>query len=282
MQFTKMHGAGNDYIYLDCFAQTAPADPSALARAMSDRHCGVGGDGLILVCPAADADAEMRMYNADGSYSENCGNALRCVAKLLYERGIARRESLEILTGGRIMSTRLHVDQGVVRRVEVDMGEPILQAAEIPTTLPGDPPLDVEFDIAGRHLRVCCVSMGNPHCVAFVDEPTDELVLGLGPLVERDPRFPRRVNVEFVQVLDRSTVRQRTWERGSGETLACGTGACAVAVAGALTGRTERRVTVRLLGGDLEIHWREDDNRLRMTGPAVEVFRGQWPAAEGA
>jgi diaminopimelate epimerase len=278
MRFTKMHGAGNDYVYVDCFAEPLPADVPALARALSDRHFGVGGDGLILICPAEQADAEMRMYNADGSYSENCGNALRCVAKYLYDHGLARRDPLRILTGGRVMTTALEVVDGRVQRVQVDMGEPILRSAEIPTTLPGDPPIDAELSAGGRAFRATCVSLGNPHCVLFVDELSDDLVLRIGPLIERDPRFPRRVNVEFVAVVDRQTVRQRTWERGAGETLACGTGACAVAVAGVLTGRTDRRVKVQLLGGDLDIEWREADNRLLMTGPAAEVFHGQWPA----
>jgi diaminopimelate epimerase len=277
MRFTKMHGAGNDYVYVDCFAQPIPADPAALARAIADRHFGVGGDGLILICPAEGADAEMRMYNADGSYSEMCGNGIRCVAKYVYDHGIARRETLNIMTAGRKYQLDLSLKAGKVDRVRVDMGEPILTSREIPTTLPGDPPKDVAFDVAGRTLAVTCVSMGNPHCVVFVDEPTDELVLGIGPKIETDARFPKRTNVEFVQVLNRETVRQRTWERGSGETLACGSGACAVCVAGVLTGRTERRITSKLLGGDLQLEWDEATNHVYMTGPAAEVFSGEWP-----
>jgi diaminopimelate epimerase len=277
MKFTKMHGAGNDYIYVDCFRQAIPADASALARAISDRHFGVGADGLILICPADGADAEMRMYNADGSYSEMCGNGIRCVAKYVHDHGIATKDTLSITTAGKQFKLDLMLTGRKVDRVRVDMGEPILQSSEIPTTLPGDPPVDAPLEIAGRRLAVTCVSMGNPHCVTFVDEPSDELVLGLGPKIEVDAHFPRRTNVEFVSVLNRETVRQRTWERGSGETLACGSGACAVCVAGVLTGRTERRITSKLLGGDLQLEWDEATNHVFMTGPAAEVFTGDWP-----
>ncbi|BBO34152.1 diaminopimelate epimerase [Lacipirellula parvula] len=278
MQFTKMHGAGNDYIYVDCFRQPTPADPAALARAVSNRHFGVGADGLILICPADGADAEMRMFNADGSYSEMCGNGIRCVAKFVHDHGIAVRDQLRITSAGKQFLLDLETRSGKVERVRVDMGEPILTARDIPTTLAGDPPVDAPFEIAGRTLAVTCVSMGNPHCVTYVDSATDELVLGVGPQIETDPRFPRRTNVEFIEVLNRETVRQRTWERGSGETLACGTGACAVCVAGVLTGRTERRITSKLLGGDLQLEWDEATNHVYMTGPAAEIFTGDWPA----
>jgi diaminopimelate epimerase len=277
MLFTKMQGAGNDYIYVDCFSQPIPADPAALARAVSDRHFGIGADGLILICPADGADAEMRMFNADGSYSEMCGNGIRCVAKFVHDHGIAVRDQLKITSAGKPFLLDLELRAGKVERVRVDMGEPILASHEIPTTLPGDPPIDAPFEIAGRTLAVTCVSMGNPHCVTYVDSATDELVLGIGRKIETDPRFPKRTNVEFIEVLNRETVRQRTWERGSGETLACGTGACAVCVAGVLTGRTDRRITSKLLGGDLELEWDEQTNHVFMTGPATEVFTGQWP-----
>ena len=277
MLFTKMQGAGNDYIYVDCFSQPIPSDPAALARAVSDRHFGVGADGLILICPADGADAEMRMFNADGSYSEMCGNGIRCVAKFVHDHGIAVRDQLKITSAGKPFLLDLELRAGKVERVRVDMGEPILTSSQIPTTLPGDPPVDAPFEIAGRTLAVTCVSMGNPHCVTYVDSATDELVLGVGPKIETDPRFPKRTNVEFIEVLNRETVRQRTWERGSGETLACGTGACAVCVAGVLTGRTERRITSKLLGGDLQLEWDEATNHVYMTGPAAEVFTGEWP-----
>lgn len=276
MRFTKMHGAGNDYVYVDCFAQPTPADPAALAREVSDRHFGIGGDGLVLICRSERADAEMRMFNADGSASEMCGNAIRCIAKYLYDHGIAQREILTVESAGTVYTLQLTVREGLVDRVRVDMGEPILVAESIPTTLAGNPPTDVTLALSDRDLRATCVSMGNPHCVVFVDEITDELVLGVGPRIEHDAHFPRRVNVEFVEVLNRRELRQRTWERGSGETLACGTGASAVCVAGVLTGRTERRVTIHLLGGDLEIEWNEADNHVYKTGPAVEVFSGEW------
>jgi diaminopimelate epimerase len=277
MQFTKMHGAGNDYIYVDCFRQPTPADPAALARAVSDRHFGVGADGLILICPVDGADAEMRMFNADGSYSEMCGNGIRCVAKFVHDHGIVVRDQLRITSAGKPFVLDLETRSGKVERVRVDMGEPILTARDIPTTLAGDPPIDAPFEIAGRTLAVTCVSMGNPHCVTYVDSATDELVLGVGPQIETDPRFPRRTNVEFIEVINRGTVRQRTWERGSGETLACGTGACAVCVAGVLTARTERRITSKLLGGDLQLEWDEATNHVYMTGPAAEIFTGDWP-----
>lgn len=276
MKFTKMHGAGNDYVYVDCFAQPAPADPGALARAIADRHTGVGGDGLILICPIEGADAEMRMYNADGSYAEMCGNGIRCVAKYVRDHGLAGGDKLRIVTNGKAYELALTLAGGKVTQVRVDMGEPEFVADKISTTLPGAPPLEAPLTIGGHQLKVTCMAIGNPHCVAFVDKATDELVLGVGPKVERDPHFPERINVEFVEVLNRETLLQRTWERGSGETLACGSGACSVCVAGVLTGRCERRVTVKLLGGDLQIEWNEQDNHVYMTGPAVEVFSGEW------
>ncbi len=277
MRFTKMHGAGNDYIYVDCSAQSAPERQPDLARVVSDRHFGVGGDGLVLMGPADDADAEMIMFNADGSRAEMCGNAIRCVAKYLYEHGIAKKEQLKIRSMEQVLTLQLFVENGKVDRVRVDMGEPILAANLIPTTLTGDPVADVPLPLAERDLQVTCVSMGNPHCVTFVEEATDDLVLGLGPKIEHDSHFPNRVNAEFVEVLGPSELRQRTWERGSGETLACGTGAAAVCVAGVLTGRSEREVTIHLLGGDLQLFWDETDNHVYKTGPAVEVFTGEWP-----
>lgn len=281
MRFTKMHGAGNDYIYVDCFAEAVPADIPELARRMSDRRFGVGGDGLILICPSDRADAEMRMFNADGSASEMCGNGIRCVAKYIYDHGIRRNKTLQIESGGRVRTLELTTEHGEVSLVRVDMGEPILIPGQIPTTLrspQGDeqPLIDLPLVVAGCEVRVTTVSMGNPHCVVFVDEPTDDWVLGVGPELENDSHFPKRVNVEFVKALNSRELEQRTWERGSGETLACGTGACAVCVAGVLTGRTGRDVTIHLRGGDLSILWDETDNHVYMTGPAVEVFSGEW------
>ena len=277
MHFTKMHGAGNDYVYVDCFAADPPRDPSALAQRIADRRFGVGGDGLILIRPSEVADARMQMFNADGSEAEMCGNGIRCVAKYVYDHGICRKPTLRIETGAGVLSLDVKVAGGRVERVRVDMGPPILEAARIPTRLSGDPVKDQPLGIDGRMFEATCVSMGNPHCVLFVPEATDELVLGYGPKIERDARFPARVNVEFVEVISPRELRQRTWERGSGETWACGTGASAVCVAGVLTGRTERQVRINLLGGELDLHWSADDNHVYMTGPAVEVFSGEWP-----
>jgi diaminopimelate epimerase len=281
MRFTKMHGAGNDYVYVNCFDEPMPADPAALARRVSDRHFGIGGDGLILVCPSQAADARMRMFNADGSESEMCGNGVRCVAKYVYDHGIVRNKTLRIETGNGILPIELEIVGDKVRRARVNMGQPILEPARIPTTLPGSPNFagnpvaNVELEVSGRRLQVTCVSMGNPHCITFVDEPTDPWVLSVGPMIENDPHFPNRVNAEFVQVLSPGEVRMRVWERGSGETLACGTGACAVCVAGSLTGRTHRKILAHLPGGDLDLEWAAD-NHVYLTGEAVEVFHGDW------
>jgi diaminopimelate epimerase len=283
MHFTKMHGAGNDYIYVDCFAEPVPHNIPELARRISDRRFGVGADGLILICPSERADAEMRMFNADGSPAEMCGNGIRCVAKYLYDHGIRRNKTLQIESAKRMLTLELETAHGAVSRVRVDMGEPILLPEQIPTTLrspygPDQPVVDVPLSIGGREIRVTTVSMGNPHCVVFVDAPTDDWVIGIGPKLEVDAHFPNKVNVEFVTVLNGCELQQRTWERGSGETLACGTGACAVCVAGVLTGRTGRSVTIHLRGGDLAIEWSEKDNHVYMTGPTVEVFHGEWRA----
>ncbi|MEN6498557.1 MAG: diaminopimelate epimerase [Thermoguttaceae bacterium] len=281
MLFTKMHGAGNDYVYINCFAEALPEHPDELARRIADRHFGVGGDGIILICPSPVADARMRMFNADGSEAEMCGNGVRCVAKYVYDHGISRNKTLKIETGRGVLTLDLEIVDDRARRVRVDMGEPILEPAQIPTTLkgdrsrPGNPVVNAELNVCGRQLHVTCVSMGNPHCITFVDELNDEWVHGIGPDVEVDLHFPKRVNAEFVQVYSPEEIRMRVWERGSGETLACGTGASAVCVAGVLTGRTGRKILAHLPGGDLELHWAEN-NHVYMTGPAVEVFSGEW------
>jgi diaminopimelate epimerase len=282
MRFTKMHGLGNDYIYFDCTRNPVPANPAALSRAISDRHTGVGADGLILICPSERADARMRMFNADGSEAEMCGNGLRCVAKFVYDHGIARKSKLAIETGRGILTVALEVRNDRVSRATVNMGEPILKSAEIPTRLAGDPPINAPLTVAGTRFEATCVSMGNPHAVLYVGEEffqTEErdLVAELGPKVERAVEFPRRVNAHFVKVHSPNEVTMRTWERGSGITLACGTGACAVCVAGSLSGRTGRKLLAHLPGGDLELHWSEADNCVYKTGPAVEVFSGEWP-----
>ncbi len=281
MQFTKMHGAGNDYIYVDCFHHQPPADPAQVAIQVSDRHTGIGGDGLILIRPSDVADARMQMFNADGSEAEMCGNGIRCVAKFLYDHDICRKNLLNIETGAGILALELQPENGTVQQVRVDMGEPILLASKIPTTLGTNPNhndhvVNMPFSVAGHEFEVTCVSMGNPHCVIFVEQATDELVLGIGPQIETDPRFPARTNVEFIEIISPNEVRQRTWERGSGETMACGTGASAVCVAGVLTGKTARTITNHLSGGTLTLEWNPDTNHVFMTGPAAEVFSGTW------
>jgi diaminopimelate epimerase len=271
-----MHGAGNDYVYVDCFQERIHGDVTALARAVSDRHTGVGGDGLVLIMPSEQAPVRMRMFNADGSEAEMCGNALRCVAKYAAEHGLTASDEFPIETGAGLLDVAVVERDGrQVRQVRVNMGAPILEAARIPTSLPGDPPFNTALQVGAESCEVTCVSMGNPHCVMFVDEITDRHVLTLGPRIERHAAFPKRVNAEFVRVRSRDEMEMRVWERGSGETLACGTGACAAAVAGALTGRTDRRVRVHLPGGALLVDWTLAGDVL-MTGPAVEVFCGEW------
>jgi len=281
MKFVKMEGLGNDYIYVDCLSGNLPPNPRELAKKISDRHFGVGGDGLVLICPPEQPEhhARMRMFNADGSESEMCGNAMRCVAKYLVDRKLAPDHSLVIETGRGPLVVGVMTEKGLVRRARVNMKPPILMSKSIPTTLPGDPPINAPIEVDGGRFEVTCVSMGNPHAVVFVDGPiTDELVLGWGPKLEVLAAFPRKINIEFARVISKSEVEMRVWERGSGETLACGTGACAVCVAGSLSGRTERKVTIHLRGGDLEIDWRDDG--VYKTGPAVEVFAGDYFAGE--
>ncbi len=279
IRFTKMHGAGNDYVYVSCFDQPIPPDPVSLAQAISHRRFGVGGDGMILILPSTIADARMRMFNADGSESEMCGNGIRCVAKYVHDHGIAAKPNLKIETGNGVLDLQLIVHDGKASLVTVDMGEPILNAPAIPTTLqPGGHVVNHELTIGGRTFPVTCVSMGNPHCIVFVDKATDDWVLNIGPQIELDPRFPKRTNVEFVEVINRGEVRQRTWERGSGETWACGTGASAVCVAGVLTDRTDTKILNHLVGGDLNLQWNRTSNHVLMTGGAEEVFSGSWSA----
>jgi diaminopimelate epimerase len=276
MKFTKMHGIGNDYVYVNLFEERLPGEPAAVARTVSDRHFGIGSDGLILIGPSERADARMRMFNADGSESEMCGNGVRCVAKYLYDHGIATRDVVMVETGRGVLTLGIEAEGGQARRVRVDMGAPILRAAEIPTTLLGDPPLDVPLSVNGQQLTLSAVSVGNPHAILYVPDVDQVPLDALGPALECHPVFPRRINVHFVQVLGPGEVRMRTWERGSGITLACGTGACAVCVAGVLTGRTGRRVLAHLPGGDLELEWPEEGGSVFMTGPATEVFSGEW------
>lgn len=283
MRFTKMHGIGNDYVYVNTFVEKLPAEPAQLSQAVSDRHFGIGSDGLILIGPSEVADARMRMFNADGSESEMCGNGLRCVAKYVYDHAIARKPTLKIETGRGVLSVDLEIEHGKVRRVRVNMGEPILEAAKIPTTLPGNPPINAPLSVGGQTFDVTCVSMGNPHATTYVGDEFftksgPDRVAQVGPLIENAPEFPRRVNAHFVKIVSRNEVIMSTWERGSGITLACGTGACAVCVAGVLSGRTDRKLLAHLPGGNLELEWSETDNCVYKTGPAVEVFSGDWSA----
>ena len=278
MKFTKMHGIGNDYIYVNTFDE-AVTDPSALAVAMSRPHFGVGADGLVLIGASNAADFDMRMFNADGSEGEMCGNAVRCIAKYVYERGLTQKTRLTLATKAGIKTLELQIDAGQVTQVRVDMGEPLLAPAAIPVDLPGERVIDQPITVGGQAWRMSCVSMGNPHAVIFVDDPATFDVHGIGRQIEHHPLFPRRTNVEFVRVHSREQLEMRVWERGSGETLACGTGAAAIVVAAVLNGLTERSVRVKLLGGELHVHWDEADNHIYQSGPASFVFDGVWLAS---
>ena len=277
MKFTKMQGLGNDYVYVICFKEKIE-NPSELAVKISDRHFGVGSDGLIMINPSDKADFEMEMYNADGSRGEMCGNGIRCVAKYVYDYGLTDKTSISVETLGGIKYLDLTVENGKVSLVKVDMGKPELEPSKIPVAAEGSRVVDEPITVAGKEYRMTCVSMGNPHAVVYVDCDVKELLLEtIGPEFENHERFPNRVNTEFVRILDRKTAEMRVWERGSGETLACGTGACAVAVASVLNGLTEDEVTVKLLGGDLLIKWDREKDTVYMTGPAAVVFDGEWP-----
>lgn len=284
MRFTKLHGLGNDYIYLDAISQDLAAyDLPKAARVLSDRHFGVGSDGIIVILPSQAADFRMRIFNPDGSEAEMCGNGIRGFAKYVYEHGLTGKTELAVETGAGIVRPKLLIGhEGRVEKVQVDMGPPRLARAEIPMAgEPADQPVINEaLVVNGETLAVTCVSMGNPHCVVFLEPVTDLTAFPvsiLGPLIENHQAFPRRTNVEFALVKDPQRILMRVWERGAGETLACGTGACATLVAAALTGRAQRKATVQLLGGELEIEWAED-NHVYMTGPAVEVFSGELSA----
>lgn len=303
MRFVKMHGIGNDYVYVNGFdPANRVEDPAALAPIIADRHFGVGGDGLILVVPPApgnQADARMRMFNADGSESEMCGNGVRCVCKLVHDEGISRNNPMRIQTGRGVLTLHYTTGpDGKVDTVRVDMGEPILEAVKIPVAIPGVGPDDrvvgvslrglVQWpaelaadwiDSCGFESQMTCVSMGNPHAVMYCGEAEKINLPVVGPTLEHHPMFPKRINVHFVKVHSRDEVTVVHWERGSGITLACGTGACAVCVAGVLTGKTDRKILAHLPGGDLDLEWDEKTNHVFMTGPATEVFRGEWPDA---
>ena len=278
-EFVKMHGCGNDYIYFDCLKNDL-YDPETLSIILSDRHFGIGGDGIVLICPSAVADAKMRMFNADGSEGKMCGNAIRCVGKYLFDRKITGKTELDIETLSGIRHLTLYPENGKVKTVQVDMGKAALSPESLPVLLPGEKIVDREANVAGGHYRITCVSMGNPHCVLFTNDwedfDIDHFEMdALGPKFESDPLFPERVNTEFVKLLPDGTLRMRVYERGSGETCACGTGACAAAVAAVENGLKKKGepITVRLRGGELSIIYTDDG--VRMTGPATEVFTGE-------
>ncbi|MDD4844171.1 MAG: diaminopimelate epimerase [Anaerotignum sp.] len=275
MRFTKMEGCGNDYIYINCFEEIVE-QPEKLAIAMSERHFGVGADGLVLIMPSKKADFRMRMFNLDGSEGEMCGNAVRCIGKYVYERGMTKKAEVSLETAGGIRYLALNIENEIVKTVRVDMGEPILEAEKIPVLHESSPAIGKKIQINGKELAFTCVSMGNPHAVTFVEDTQGFPVEEYGKLVEVSPFFPQKTNVEFVQILSRNQIKMRVWERGSGETLACGTGACASAVASILNGFCDREVGVSLLGGALTIAWDEGDNHVYMTGPAAFSFDGVW------
>lgn len=278
MRFTKMHGAGNDYVYVDCFDEQVE-DPAAVALAVSDRHFGIGGDGLILVMPSDIADVRMRMFNADGSEAEMCGNGVRCVAKYAHDHRRTEANPLTVETGAGVKTIELTLGaDGKVRQATVDMGPPVLTPAEIPVQFDGARAVDIPIEADGQQFHATCVSMGNPHATIYVHDTGAVDLERIGPLIENHAAFPQRVNVHFVRVHHDGEVTMRTWERGSGITLACGTGASAVCVAGVLTGRSGRTILAHLPGGDLTLEWRQENDRVYMTGPAAEVFTGQWPA----
>ena len=276
MRFTKMHGVGNDYVCVNCFQEQVRA-PQALARRVSDRHFGIGGDGLVLILPSDVADLRMRMFNADGSEAEMCGNGIRCVAKYAWDHRLVRKDPLHVETGAGILALKVFPGDGeFIERVRVDMGQPRLGAAEIPVALSGEKVVNQPIEVHGHTLEMTCVSMGNPHAVFYSDDVAGVDLERIGPQIENHKLFPSRINVHFVQVNSPGEVAMRTWERGSGITLACGTGASAVCVAGVLAGKSGRRILAHLSGGDLELVWAED-NHVLMTGPAVEVFSGEFP-----
>lgn len=273
MKFTKMHGLGNDYVYVNCFEEKI-YNPQAVARFVSDRHFGIGSDGLIMINPSKTADFEMEMYNADGSRGEMCGNGIRCVAKYVYDYGLTDKTQISVETLGGIKYLDLTVEDGKVSLVKVDMGKPELEADRIPIISEREQVIDEPIEVDGKEYHMTGVSMGNPHTVIYVDDVKGLDLEKIGPKFENHERFPKRINTEFVHCIDRQTLEMRVWERGSGETLACGTGACAVAVSSILNNLTDTQVTVKLLGGDLQIEWDREKDRVFMTGPATVVFDG--------
>lgn len=283
-KFTKMQGCGNDYIYVNGFTGKIPQEEKTeLVRHISDRHFGIGGDGVIFINPSSEADFEMEMYNADGSRAEMCGNGIRCVAKYVYDKGLTDKTDISVISCGQIKYLQLFLKEGRVDTVRVNMGAPELRPERIPVTVAeAGMPLEKErivnapIIVQGKEYKMTCVSMGNPHAVIFLEDVTNLEIEQIGPYFENHERFPKRINTEFVKVLDKKTVQMRVWERGTGETLACGTGCCATVVACILNGLTDEKVTVKLLGGEIEIEWDREANLVYMTGPAVTVFEGEY------
>lgn len=276
MKFTKMHGCGNDYIYVDGSKEQIPAeDKPELVKRLSDRHFGIGGDGVIFINPSKEADFEMEMYNMDGTRAEMCGNGIRCVAKYVHDKGLTDQRNISIVSCGKVKYLELNVENGKVSTVKVNMGSPILRASDIPVVADSEEVIAERIEVGEEIYEMTCVSMGNPHAVVFLEDVASLPIEKIGPLFENHVRFPRRTNIEFVKVLDSETIEMRVWERGTGETLACGTGACASVVACILNGLTGEQVTVKLLGGNLQIRWDRDENLVYMTGSATTVFEGE-------
>ena len=274
LQFTKMHGLGNDYVYMDAINQKIE-NRSELAKFVSDRHFGIGSDGLILICPSEKADFRMQMFNQDGSEAEMCGNGIRCVGKFVYDKGLTNKETITVETLAGIKTLVMTAKNGKIETARVDMGEPILEPEKIPVISNENPVKNLRLE-EGRNFTFTCVSMGNPHAVTFIEEDVNKFdICKYGAKLEVNKAFPKKANIEFINVIDDKTLKMRVWERGAGETLACGTGACAVTVAAILNGYTERTVTVHLLGGDLKIEWSKNDNHVYMTGLATTVFEGK-------
>ncbi|MBQ8189426.1 MAG: diaminopimelate epimerase [Lachnospiraceae bacterium] len=276
MKFTKMQGCGNDYVYVNGFTEQIKDKP-AFVRAVSDRHFGVGGDGAIFINPSDVADFEMEMYNADGSRSEMCGNGIRCVAKFVYDKGMTDKEHISIVSAGQIKYLDLDVKDGKVVNVKVNMGAPILRAKDVPVISTMEESVDEPIMVQGKEYHMTCVSMGNPHAIVFMDDVANLEIEKIGPYFENHEVFPNRTNTEFVEIVNRNRVNMRVWERGTGETLACGTGCCATVVACVLNGLTDTTVTVKVLGGEILIEWDREENLVYMTGPATTVFEGEFP-----
>lgn len=276
IKFTKMHGLGNDYVYIDCYSKEVDlGNISDLAKFMSNRHFGIGSDGIILICKSKVADFKMRMFNFDGSEAEMCGNGIRCVGKFVYDKGLTNKDTVKIETLAGIKILKLNVKDGKVETVRVDMGEPIFNPKEIPVDFNEEPVKGLKINAIDREFNFTCVSMGNPHAITLVENTKEFDIEKYGPVLEYDKHFPKRSNIEFIEVIDKNNVKMRVWERGSGETLACGTGACATAVACNINGLIDRKVNIELLGGTLEIEWDKETNHVFMTGSATTVFEGE-------